>query len=160
MSTLNANQTITSEMPIHATAGLTEAKCDFVSRSFCPWKYETKTPSNRLFHSRSLYKQPDLYPFACVCLTFVAVRVGEQFSGCTAQHKQCTTDRLQNGFELYESGNHSSPCIRFTTRRQQHRQGRAIVDAHVCVRLVCVRFIVQAKSKISTYVLITENAIS
>lgn len=67
MSTLNANQTITSEMPIHATAGLTEAKCDFVSPSFCPWKYETKTPSNRLFHSRSLYKQPDFCILLLVC---------------------------------------------------------------------------------------------
>lgn len=67
------------------------------------------TTHNRLYHSRSLYKQPDFSSWSCCCIappmivarhTSDSKRRAREFSKFyTARTIQCTTDRLQNGFE-------------------------------------------------------------
>lgn len=140
VSALNANQTITRE--ICQSMRLTERNVWFSLSLFAARKCETPknkrkkveaapTTHNRLFHSRSLYKQPDFSHWSCALpgTDVYSGRVGENSAVSHSAHKQCTTDRLQNGFDTYESGNQCYPCTRF---RQHWGRATAIVRVYAC----------------------------
>lgn len=156
------------------------AQCDFVSRSFCPTTrtLRNKKPvhythtHNRLFHSRTLFTNNlifrSVYPFAvhtqsahgkAVALSWRTTSRRERQRPNSAHlysaHEQCTADRLQNGFNWTRVG------ITAFSVRNTIIQGRARAKWFVIV-CQCVRTFVwqQLNHKISTYVLITENAIS